>query len=446
VHTCRKWRRVVFASQQALHLRLFCTHGTPVQKTLDCWPATLPIAVEYGGSPELNPPAPEDEDNIITALMESDRVRSISLTVTSRLLGKSYAISKPLSELEDLALLSQEYSPLTRTLTSAFQFGTRLRRLHLTWITLPPFLPLLHSSRNLVYLQLHEVILPWRFPWQEFVNALSGMTQLQSLSLHPLPTKSVFPPPPSRGPVDLPVLARFRFQGSTGGLDPFVASINAPCLGHIDVTLLHRTISELSNLTQFINRIKLHKSYRRADILSSEHTISISLTQPGAPTYLKIELLCEPLALQLSSMAQICTQLSPLLFDVEDLRITGGAIRLIRLEDIHRIVAGNFFTGVKWLHVRGFLAIDVLRALQLLDTGGETLGETVLPALQKVYIPEPRPGYTPFRAAIVSFIISCRVTGHDIAVECERQGHEIELSGGLGQGTMQYHQSSLLAN
>jgi hypothetical protein len=68
VHICRKWRRIVFfASQRALRLRLFCTHGTPVLTTLDWWPA-LPIVVEYGGSPTLDPPAPEDEDNIVVAL------------------------------------------------------------------------------------------------------------------------------------------------------------------------------------------------------------------------------------------------------------------------------------------------------------------------------------------------------------------------------------------
>src|ERR1700761_2893494 len=35
---CCKWRRIVFASQQALQLRLVFTYGTPVLKTLDCWP------------------------------------------------------------------------------------------------------------------------------------------------------------------------------------------------------------------------------------------------------------------------------------------------------------------------------------------------------------------------------------------------------------------------
>jgi hypothetical protein len=64
---CRKWRRIVFAYQRPLQLRLFCTHATLVPEDLDCWP-TLPIVVQYGGSPALNPPAPEDEDNIVAAL------------------------------------------------------------------------------------------------------------------------------------------------------------------------------------------------------------------------------------------------------------------------------------------------------------------------------------------------------------------------------------------
>ena len=94
VHICHKWRRIVFASQGALCLRLFFTHGTPVLKTLDWWPA-LPIVVEYGGSPMLDPPAPEDEDNIMVALMRSDRVSSISLIFTNTLLEKLSAIERP---------------------------------------------------------------------------------------------------------------------------------------------------------------------------------------------------------------------------------------------------------------------------------------------------------------------------------------------------------------
>ena len=289
--------------------------------------------MEYGGYPELNPPAPEDEDNIIAALRQSDRVVSISLTVTDRLSEKLCAISerKPFSELEDLALLSQVNTPLTQTLTSVFQCGARLRRLHLTWVTIPALHQLLHSSRGLVDLQLREVFRSDLFFPPTLANALSGMTQLQSLSLHLFPTNYIYLPRLSGERVDLPVLAHFSFKGNTWWLESLVSGIDAPRLGRIEVTFFDRVISALPQLTRFIDQIKLHNSHRRADILSSEYATSVSFTQPGAPMYLKIELLCAPFALQVSFMAQICTQLSPLL-DVEDLHIS--TIRL-RREDIH---------------------------------------------------------------------------------------------------------------
>ncbi|KAH9006042.1 hypothetical protein EDB84DRAFT_1584774 [Lactarius hengduanensis] len=155
VHICRKWRHIVFASQQTLHLRIFCTHGTRVLKTLRLWP-TMPIAVQYGGTLELSPPAPKDEGNIMAALRKSSRVSSISLTVTSSLLEKLSSIEKPFSELEDLVLLSRGRVRLT--FPSGFQWGPRLRCLQLTRIAFPALLELLCSSTNLVDLQLHEVL------------------------------------------------------------------------------------------------------------------------------------------------------------------------------------------------------------------------------------------------------------------------------------------------
>jgi hypothetical protein len=118
VHVCRRWRRIVFASQRTLRLRLFCTPGTPVPDALYFWPA-LPIVVQYGGSLASYPPAPEDEDNIVVALKQSDRVSSISLTITNSLLEKLSAIERPFSELENLVLLCGDDVPLT--LSSAFR-------------------------------------------------------------------------------------------------------------------------------------------------------------------------------------------------------------------------------------------------------------------------------------------------------------------------------------
>jgi hypothetical protein len=52
-------------------------------KTLGYWPP-FPLVVNYGAI--HRPSAPEDVDNIMAALEHTDRVRSISLTISSLLL------------------------------------------------------------------------------------------------------------------------------------------------------------------------------------------------------------------------------------------------------------------------------------------------------------------------------------------------------------------------
>ncbi|KAN0136922.1 hypothetical protein V8E53_005363 [Lactarius tabidus] len=289
VHICRKWRHIVFAFQQALHLRLFCIYGTPFLKTLDYWP-TLPIFVSFGGSSEFDPPAPEDEDNITAALMQSNRVRSINLTVGSSLLGKFSVIDGPFSELEELVLLSRDGVQLT--LPSTFRWGPRLRTLHFTRIALSALPQLLLSSRSLVDLQLHEVLDPWHVSPATFVNAISGMSQLQSLSLHFLSTANhIISPLPSGDRIILPALTRFNFRGINTYLEGLVARIDSPGLKDIEITFFHKRIFDVSKL-------KMQKLLFRADILSSERAISISLTQLGDPTCLKVQVLCETLSVQ----------------------------------------------------------------------------------------------------------------------------------------------------
>ena len=428
MHICRKWRRIVFASQRALQFRLLFTHGTPVLKTLDCWP-TVSIAVQYGGSPALDPPTPEDEGNIMAALKHSDRVTSIRLTVTRSLLKTVSVTSRPFSGLEDLVLLSRDSAPLT--LPSTFRWGPHLRRLHSTRIAIPALLRLLYSSKNLVDLQLHEVLNLWHFSPEMLSNALSGMVQLRSLSLHFLSTPGyrISPPPPGKCVV-LPALTRFNFRGNTQYLEGLVARIDAPRLGDIEITFVNEMTFELSALSVFIDRIEMHKSYRRADILSSDHRISITLTQPAAPTCLKFHLLCEELSYQLLSMARICVHFSTFLFDVEDLRIS--AERSAHQEGLYNeqwLKRINSFSNVKWLQVSGNLSTNVIYSLQRPDGRPAS----VLPSLHKLYIPQPGPSYAPLREAVVSFMITRRLAGHSIVVEYERLRH---ISGLHGTGTV----------
>ena len=321
VHTCRKWRHIVFASQGVLRLRLFCTHGTPVQKILECWPA-LPIVVQYGGLPALDLPTPEDEDNIMVALKQSSRVIPIILTITPSLLDKLSPIEGAFSGLEELVLLSQDGVPLT--MPSVFRWGQRLRCLHSTGVAFPALLQLLSSSTNLIDLQLHEVFFPWQFSPEMLTKGLSQLGQLRSLSLRfgfttfhqsfqPLYLESIF----------FPVLTRLNYQGSMEYLEDIVVTLDAPFLKDIEITFFDDPIVAQSEFCKFIDWIELYRSHCGTHILSSQPTISMSLTRPGAPTCPKLQVLCTPPRFLTSPIAQICLDFSPFLFNKEDdLRIT----------------------------------------------------------------------------------------------------------------------------
>ena len=442
VHTCRTCRHIVFESQQALHLRLFCTHGTHVLKSLYCWPA-LPIVVQYGGSLEDDLPTQEDEDNIMAAFNQPHRVIFISLTVTAPLQERLSTIESSFSELEHLVLLSQD--GVRRLIQPRGfrwgQWGTRLRSLHLTKIALPGLPQLLFSSRNLVDLQLHEVLDHSSISTEFLTIAFSGMTQLRSLSLHILPPFSTshflsLLPPMRR--VALPSLTRFHFRGITSFLKGLVAGIDAPRLGDIEVTFPNESIFDLSELIEFIDRIKMHKSPRRADILSSEHNITISLTQPGAHTRFRLKLLCEPLTAQLSSMALICIEFSAFLFNVEDLRIHGKQPSLQGngpYDERWLLETVNSFKGVKWLQISGNLSCNVVKALQR----RHWRRESVLPALHKLHVRQRTPCDASLREAIVALLASRRLFGHHIAVEYGNVLHSNKLR---ATGTVHSHDST----
>jgi hypothetical protein len=410
-HICHRWRRIFFGC-----FRLYFTYKTPVSKTLDCWP-TLPVVVAYGGSPALIPPAPEDEDNIMDALKQSDRVSSISLTVTSSLLEKLSAIERPFSELEDLVLLSRGSVGLT--VPSAFRWGPRLRRLCSTGVAFPALLQLLYSSKNLVDLELHKFHNASHFSPEALTDALSGMAQLQSLSLHFL-SNSYRPDTPSGERVVLPVLTRLNFRGNSEYLEGLVARIDAPRLEHIEVTFFNAIALHVSKLSKFLDRIEIHKSHRRAHIQSSERAISLSLIQPGAPTCLTLQLSCKRFSKQISFMTQICISLSAFLSNVEDLRL--NALRPSSGQDANVRQLISRFQGAKWFHVAGEHSTDIVRALRPPDGWWKS----VLPSLHKLYILQPGPRHAPMREAVVSFMTSRRLSGHPIAVEYERLCHTSE--------------------
>jgi hypothetical protein len=386
---CQRWRHTIFTSPLGLNLRLHCTYGTPVLKTLDCWPV-LPIAIQYGGVPNLDAPAPEDDDNIIAALKQSDRVRIISLTITSSLLEKLSAISEPLVDLEELALLSRDNVQLT--LSSTFRWGSRLRTLHSTRIAFPSFPQLLSPCHDLVDLQLHEIPIVGYFSPEAFANALSGMTQLRSISLHflsfPRRRSYVALPPMAGERIVFPTLTRLKYRGSSKYLDSFVSRIDAPVLEDIDITFFCQPTMDASQLGRFIERTELQTSLDQADVEASADAISISFTNSRASTTcLRLQVSCKQADWQLSCMAQICDQFSPFLFRVNDLGIftTQSPSEYDEVGDENWLEFVLPFGGVEEFHLAGGLTTRILRALYSADEGNAT----VLPALRHICVDDP---------------------------------------------------------
>ena len=317
-HVTRRWRHVVFESPLGLDLRLYCTYGTPVSKISDCWPA-LPIVVHYSETVL----AQEDEDNIVAALKHSDRVSSIDLTITSSLLKKLSAIKMPFLELEELVLRS--LASVQLALPSTLRWGTRLRKLHSTRIAFSALPALLSASTGLVELLLHEIPKVGYFSPEALVNALSEMNQLEKLSLHflsfPSRRNHLGLPPQSGERVVLPALTCLKYRGTSKYLDSLVARLDAPRLGDIDITFFGQPTMDASQLGRFMERTETLTSLRKAEIEFSELAISISFLQPDGPTQFELRISCEHLDWQLSSITQICEQLSPFTFRVEDLRL-----------------------------------------------------------------------------------------------------------------------------
>ena len=413
---CQRWRHVIFTSPLGLNLRLYCTYGTPVSDALHIWPA-FPIIVQYGGIPNLDPPTPGDDDNIIAALKQSGRVSSITLTVTRSLLGKLSVLSEPFSELEEVALLSRDNMQLT--LPSSFRWGHRLRTLHLTGIAFPSFPQLLLPSQDLVDIQLHEIPSTGYFPPETFANALAGMTQLRSLTFHLLsfPRRRSFlglPPPPEEH-ILLPALTYLNYRGSSKYLDSFVARIDAPRLGEINITFFSQPTMDAPQLGRFIERIEMQTPISRGEVQTSEHAISISFTDSSTSTPLRLQISCKQLDWQLSCMAQVCDQFSPFLFRVNSVEIyaTEPSSGYDDADDEQWLELVRSFGGARDFSVAGKLTADVLCALRPSDEGNTTM----LSSLRHIRIKEPIVMHGPSWDAVQSFITSRWISGRPVQVD-----------------------------
>ena len=393
VHVCRRWRSVVFGSPRRLNLQLSFGSGTSGDM-LEVWPA-LPLLISASVYQD-------DADNIAVALERSDRVVEIRLDIhEGPALTKVFAaMHVPFPELTSLRIWSWSATMGTVLPDSLLGGSTpRLRSLDLHRIPLPVFPKPLLSATHLINLHLTDIPHSAYISPEAMVTALSALNSLERLSLRfqspqsrpdresrrpPLPTRFV-----------IPVLTFLNFKGDNGYIDDLVACIDAPRLNNLNITFFNQIVFDTRQFMQFISRTPGLKALEKARVTFgdniSEGTASVSLSsRTSGNGKLEVNVRCNELDWQVSSMEQVCSSCLPPLSTLEDLYIVGGSQQSDRqdnIEDALWLELLHPFTTVKNLYLSAGFAPHIVHALQEL-VGGRAA--EVLPTLQNIFLERPR--------------------------------------------------------
>ena len=413
---CQSWRDIIFASKHRLGLRLFCTNGTPVRNTLDCWP-NLPIVMQYGvfRGPNPNPLASADEDDIVAALQNLGRIWKIRLTLTPSLSEKLVTKTQgPFPDLELLDLTTQSDTGLFLPRQFLSGEAPRLHILRMIKIDLPVLPQLLLSAHNLVSLQLEAIPGSGYIPPDVLINSLSGMACLQMFHIHFLSPNSHLVARRSvqllPGLVSLPSLKHFEFHGVKEYLECLLSCIIAP-VRYIYITFFYDLdFRNLPQLREFIGRTETQRLPDEASVFYSRTGISITFAQVGAPHRLGLRISCRRFGWQMASLAEICNQLPPTtLSSVRQLDIYASPPFPDEHDDMEYsplLVLFRAFSNVEKLRVTREIGSHIALALRR---------DPVLPKLRGIYL-EGQDEFESVERALAPFIAARRRTGSPLTL------------------------------
>jgi hypothetical protein len=326
-HVCRKWRHVISMSPRRLDLQILCTSGASIERVLGSWP-TLPLIVRFKGHLESH----SVPNNIAAALQHPDRLCELDLDVTGPIARSivDESMQKPFQALKCIRITVKDTARPSLLPRSAFLGGSvqHLRELKLDGVAIPfpAIRRVLLSTSSLIDLCLSNIPNDIYFSPADLVTALSTLVQLESLTVGfhspaSSPPSSITPPPAQC--ITLPSLTFLDFHGTSEYLEEFVARIDLPSLCNIAIKLFNQIFFELPRFYQFIPHLNMLGSPTEVYVTHAADLVSVSLFQGGKFWSEKCVLgtSCRRLDWQLSFVAQISTQLSPLLSSVRSLSI-----------------------------------------------------------------------------------------------------------------------------
>jgi hypothetical protein len=406
--------------------------------------------------------SPADEENVIAALEHPDRIREITLTLTSPLLDKLTPFMQvPFPALEDLRLVSRDMMESV-VLPGTFLGGStpRLRRIDLDGTPFPALPRLLLTATDLVLLRLYEIPESGYFSPEALVTGLEATSQLKSLELNFVPRD---PPssPGSRNPriypetrVALPTLTEFQFRGHNEYLEDLIARIDAPNVMNFNVSLSEQRTFEFSQLAEFIGRTEeIRSSPHRTSIWLWEHGFSIShyfgsgllpfllpsSSSASSPGTFQLRIDCHDTARQMTLLTRTCRQLSLLVVNVERLDVEADSA----LSDLWDDDDETDAAAAQWLELlapfRAVQRLELIGSLVLIPRVAAALaqsasnnntdhdhgnsassGREVFPSLRDLYLRG-----TCFSPAIESFAATRRLSGRNVSIHyVGDEGHD----------------------
>ncbi|KAN0131223.1 hypothetical protein V8E53_010927 [Lactarius tabidus] len=374
-HVCQRWQQIIFASQPRLDLQLLCTYGTPVRKSLDCWPA-LCLVIDYSKNDQKRL-TPEDEDGIFATLEQRHCMRHINLTAFNSLLKKVFAAMKePFPALTHLDLSSEQ--PITPIIPHKFLGGSAalLREISFTRMSFPVLSPLISSAPNLVKLRLDAIPPKSLTSPKEMATSLATLARLEEFSMRfqrvRLTTRPVRITLPLETPVLLPTLTSFSFEGDSTYLADFLALIKTPRLNLIDIMYTGDYHYEADQLPKIIERSNFMPSrFRCAEVYLEQGKTSFyvypetKLDPPIAFHTVQTDTGSEVAYLQVMDMGEVLCPFSAILSNVVHLEIKSNKPK--EHQD-------NSIGGVRWPYL--FHAFNAVQTLHVSWQFSKSIADT----------------------------------------------------------------------
>ena len=362
-HVCQRWRDVILRSPSYLGLSLVCTNGTPVADMLAHSPL-LPLLIDYS-SREIST---EDEEGIILALRQLDRVCRVRLQLPATSLQKLIvAMDEDYPILEYLIIVLPTVDRSTILVFPETFQALHLRHLRLRGFTLPIGSRLLTTAVGLVTLQLIMFQPSTYFLPNTLLQWISLMPLLETLVIFfklPIPNRELerqlrqLRRTPITTHVTLPNLRHFQYHGVSTYLEALVHRVTTPRLEKFDIEFFNQLTFSVPCLLQFMDtadNFRFHSA--RFAFFDEQVEVAFYSHQPHEAEMrpLGIIVFCRDLDWQVSSSAQISNSLSQIFSAVE--RLT-----LVHKEHTRSSEEHNEFDRTEWRRfLRPFSNVKTLR-------------------------------------------------------------------------------------